>query len=348
MVISSNYPTLFPIKIIAGILWVNDSDGYEILQSETNSVEWGHPNRMFLLSYQTKGFPLTIDMIWLAVTEEKIYSITQPLSVSKIKEAFNSNLCNENEPLYQYLVIGVAPYGKISLWAYGDKKCILLDWLQGDVLEDIDINFAFPNHHNKSLIDICQSFVNEDKQVKENIVQNGLPPRHLYDNYMQQFTYRYLSLFELWDEDDEKWQEAEKKENEIFPELDYIEEALFDGTHDKLHDGGLMNYHQAGKPKKLAVKWHIKKSEYTAYFWFEDEEIRDIFDRFYGAHPETKTDFMIRIDSEKKKFELALYRYGLKEPQVISEMAYQLIVFKNKFEYFRSENYDQPRGAWIW
>ena len=60
------------------------------------------------------------------------------------------------------------------------------------------------------------------------------------------------------------------------------------------------------------------------------------------------TDFMIRIDSEKNKYELALYRYGLKEPQVISESAYQLLVFKNKFEYYRSENYNQPRGAWIW
>ena len=109
-----------------------------------------------------------------------------------------------------------------------------------------------------------------------------------------------------------------------------------------------MNYHQAGKPKKLSLKWQIKKSEYTAYFWFEDEVIQAIFDRFYGAHPETKTDFMIRIDSDKNKYELALYRYGLKEPQVISESAYQLLVFKNKFEYYRSENYDQPKGAWIW
>lgn len=164
--------------------------------------------------------------------------------------------------------------------------------------------------------------------------------------YMRPFTYRYLLLFEHWDYDAETWQKY--NDEEIIPEFDYIEEVLFDGTHDKLHDGGLMNYHQAGKPKKLAVKWHIKKSEYTAYFWFGDEEIRAIFDRFYGAHPETKTDFMIRIDSEKNKYELALYRYGLKEPQVISDSAYQLIVFKNKFECYRSENYNQPKGAWIW
>jgi hypothetical protein len=183
--------------------------------------------------------------------------------------------------------------------------------------------------------------------AKEHLENEGVPPRDLYDNYMKQFTYRYQIGFGQWDEDKKEWIPYDDKNNQD-TEFDYIDEALFDGTHDKLHDGGLMNYHEAGKPKKLAVQWHIGKSEYTAYFWFEDEEIRAVFDRFYGTHPETKTDLMIRIDTEKKKFELALYRYGLKEPQVISESAYQLIVFKNKFEYYKSENYAQEKGAWIW
>ena len=137
-------------------------------------------------------------------------------------------------------------------------------------------------------------------------------------------------------------------DKDLQPELDFIEEALYDGTHDKLHDGSLLSYHLAGKPKKLAVQWHIKKSEYSAYLWLDDESICEAFERFYGAHRDTKVDIIIRIDSEKKKLELALYRYGLKEPVVVNEDAYQMIVFKNKFEYYRSENYDQPRGAWIW
>lgn len=164
---------------------------------------------------------------------------------------------------------------------------------------------------------------------------------------MQQFTYRYLLFWGKWNDDEEiRWQKY--KDEEIQPEFDYIEESLIDGTFDKLHDNGLLKYHNAGKPKKIAIKWHINKSEYTAYFWFDEEKTCLIFERFYGAHPDTNTDFIIRIDAEKKKYELALFRQGLKEPQIIPEDAYQLLVFKNKFEDYRSDNYNQERGAWIW
>ena len=156
----------------------------------------------------------------------------------------------------------------------------------------------------------------------------------IFDGYMKQFIYRYLILLEKWQgrSKEVKWEKYKEDEDKV-PEFDYVEEFLFDGTHDKLHDGGLLKYHQAGKPKKLAIKWHIGKYEYSAYFWFEEEPIREVFDKFYGAHPDTKTDFIIRIDAENRKYELALYRYGLKEPQIIPENVYQLLVFKNKFEH---------------
>lgn len=161
----------------------------------------------------------------------------------------------------------------------------------------------------------------------------------------RQFKYRYI--IHLINQHENTLENGENT-NELIGKFDYIEEKLFDGTHDTLNNGNLLKYHQAGKPKKLAIKWHIGKSEYSAYFWFEEEPIREVFDKFYGAHPDTKTDFIIRIDAENKKYELALYRYGLKEPQVIPENVYQLLVFKNKFEDYRSDNYNQERGAWIW
>lgn len=127
-----------------------------------------------------------------------------------------------------------------------------------------------------------------------------------------------------------------------------IKEFQSDGAIKYLNDRELYEYQVACKPQRLHVKFICDASDYDVFIWMYEIAVIRIFERFYGAHPETKTDFIIKIDAENKKYELALYRQGLKEPVLIPESAYQVIVFKNKFEDYRSENYNQPRGAWIW
>ena len=339
--------SLFPTETHFGLFSLEDGTMSDIPQQYPYGGPWGGKSVDIVAVREEMPLPKSFEILYLSVVENMFYYLNIPINPRVLEMMFDET-CEKTESTLINIIVGMAPYGNVSLWLGNNKKQTLLGWLKTGEIQ-LSMNDFLPERDDLSLFDYCQSYIESDSFVKVNLERNGLPPWDLFDNYMKQFTYRYLHLFEHWDEDKEEWHKYEDAEDlKTMPELDYIEEALFDGTHDKLHDGGLMNYHEAGKPKKLAVKWHIKKSEYMAYFWFEDEEIREVFDRFYGAHPETKTDFMIRIDSEKKKFELALYRYGLKEPQVINESAYQLIVFKNKFEYYRSENYNQPRGAWIW
>ncbi len=290
-------------------------------------------------------FNYYIDFNWFSLIEQKYYSAKQVVQSEKF-EVIN-NLTLKKECLFYKVIVGMTPYGGLAIWLYHKQVASLLLWTHGKELVQDSLN-DFYGDYAESYKKTCSYFVDSASKSIDLYNTVGLPPRDLFDNYMKQFTYRYLPLFEHWDEEEGKWQKYTEEGQETKPELDYIEEALYDGTHDKLHDGGLMQYHEAGKPKKLAIKWHIKKSEYTAYFWFEDEAVRAIFDRFYGIHPDTKTDFILHIDPMKNQYQLALFRYGLKEPQVIPEETYQLIVFKNKFEHFRSKNYNQPRGAWIW
>lgn len=276
------------------------------------------------------------------MVERKVYSLNINLPSDKISKLLTYDNTNKNKQIIKHIIVGMAPYGGVAIWIHENRKSFLAAWLCAETIR-VDTSDM------KSYINIdylCDSYINDDLHIKENIERIGLPPRNLYNKYMQQFCYRYLPVYERFNADEGKWQKYKK--DETVPEFEFIEEALFDGTHDKLHDDNLLKCHEAGKPKKLAIKWHKKKTEYVAYFWFEDEKIREVFDKFYGAHPDTKTDFIIRIDVENKKYELALYRYGLKEPQVIPEDVYQLLVFKNKFEDYRSENYNQERGAWIW
>lgn len=341
MLVSGNAPDLYPVETFFAILQLADGTRLEIPYEYPLKGEWGD-----MLSYEFTepvlfNIPIAIDAVYLSITEEKFYSIqTQFLS-----DASHLIRNEEGTTVDKDIVVGFAPYGFIVIWQRSKEKSTILVVLRGKQI-NISLDDFNPHGAEKSISEICKKYVERNKDVELNLRQNGLPPRDLFDNYMKQFIYRYTVRFEHWNDDDERWEQYE--EGEVRPEFDYVEEMLYDGTHDKLHDGGLMKYHEAGKPKKVALKWHIKKSEYTAYFWFEDIRIREVFDRFYGAHPDTKTDFIIRIDPKKRKYELALYRYGLNEPRIIPEDAYQLIVFKNKFEDYRSENYSQERGAWIW
>lgn len=339
--VSGNAPILYPADTCFGLLYYNDTESLEIPKCYPYSGEWG--SILSTVSQERVKFPVPqkIDMVWLSVVERQFYSVEKELPSTEIEDIFNhfGNDC------YSHVVVGMAPYGGLALWIVGIHKAILVTWMHAETFE-MDFDTFMPESTMRSLEEYCKYYIRNDLSIKENLEQNGLPPHHLFDNYMKQFSYRYLPLFGQWDKEKDEWQEY--CEEGTVPEFEYIEEALFDGTHDKLHDGGLMKYHEAGKPKKLAVQWHIKKSEYTAYFWFEDEEIRSAFDHFYGAHPETKTDFIIHIDAEKNKYELALYRYGIGKPRVIPERVYQLLVFKNRFECYRSNNYNQERGAWVW
>lgn len=347
---SGNAPALYPCYMIWGLLWYAEDEALELPKRYPFSGEWGAILSNVMPLRTSYPLPLILNLLWISLTERKMYVAELPLSLEQMEVAMQRIDPVTGEQLYTHFVVGMAPYGRVACWLSGQRGSEILFWENAEeienhqeVLESVSIN--------SSLDEQCDYYINNDERVRENLEMNGLPPRHLFDKYMQQFCYRYLMLFEHWDDDEERWVKLEKNsegDEKPQPELDFVEEALYDGTHDKLHDGSLMNYHKGGKPKKLTLQWHVKKSEYTAYLWLDDESICTAFERFYGAHPDTKADFIVRIDVEKKKFELALYRYGLKEPVVISEDAYQMIVFKNKFEYYHSENYDQPRGAWIW
>lgn len=337
MLISGNAPYLYPAETFFAILQFPDGTELSVPYEYPLKGEWGDLLTFEFSEPVSSAIPDSVDAVYLSIVEGRFYSVQGVLT---------NNLRTHYDVILDYnIVVGFAPLGTVVVWLWTPKKSIPYSVKQGHDI-DVSITDFSPSSSEKTIQEICDKYIQSEQDVIFNLHQNGLPPRDLFNNYMKQFTYRYVIRYERWDDDDEKWQRYE--EDEVQPEYDFIEEMLFDGSHDKLHDGGLLKYHEAGKPKRLALAWHIKKSEYTAYFWFEDERIREVFDRFYGAHPDTKTDFIIRIDPEKRKYELALYRYGLKEPYIIPEDAYQILVFKNKFEDYRSENYSQERGAWIW
>ena len=335
---------LFPTETHFALFTLVDESIEEIPQQYPFSGPWGSIAVENVTIREEMPMPKSFEILYLSIVEETFYYLDIPINYQIMENVYN-DLYKRTTITPFNLIVGMAPYGNISLWMGNNEKQILLGVLITSEIH-LDMNEFLPERSDLTLKQYCNSYIDSDPLVKENYEKNGLPPRDLFERYMQQFQYRYIVEFGHWDEENEEWKPYE--EDEVKPEFDYIEEALYDGTHDKLHDGELMKYHRAGKPKKLALQWHIKKSEYSAFLWMEDMKIRTAFEAFYHDYPEEEMDFCFRIDPQKNKYEILFNCQDAEQPIPLNESAYQMIVFKSKFEYHRSKNYNQPRGAWIW
>lgn len=341
--ISGNAPALYPVETFFGVLHCKDGKKLEIPYKYPLYGEWGAPISNVIDDYDNLSTPDKIDLIYLSIVEEKFYSLES--EIPQNSQEMMEHILSQAEDAH--LIVGFAPYGFVTIWISTTYKRHFICSFEA---EETNVSMkAFRSFTPYiRLHKICDDYLEFLPEVKVNLIKKGLPSYTLYPRLMNQYKYRYVVLFKNWNEGDGRWKDYIEDSKDVIPVLCYIEDSLSDGTFDKLHDEGLLKYHFGGKPKKLNMKWKIKKNEYYAHFWFEDERICYIFEKFYGVHRDTNTDLIIHIDAEKRKYELALYRYGLSEPLVIPQDAYQMIVFKNSFEHHRSQNYDKQRGAWIW
>lgn len=337
--VSGNAHSLYPADMIFGLVWFDDNTSLEIPKLLFYSGEWGEILSNIIALEPTKKVPSKLSVLWISLVEAQMYYVEEKLPANKI-----SDFLNDKENFYTHIVVGMGLYGKCAIWIAGQVKSTLVCSFDGELINDFAFKEICPYNLNMDLKSYCQMMLNKAPISLNNSSNNGLPKRNIFNQYMQQYRFRYIMVFGRLQ--DNEWTELTDKEN--YPIVNSQRDLCMDGTYNLTYDKKLCQFHQSGIPKRIISSWSSKNNTFVSYFDFFESPMIKLFEKFYGIHKETKSDFIIRIDAENKKYELALYRQGLKEPVVIPESAYQLIVFKNKFEDYRSENYDQPRGAWIW
>lgn len=216
--------------------------------------------------------------------------------------------------------------GKLYVWLISSERAILV---KGVIVKEIDID--------------CTLSDNSWCRVKEEV-------QRTYNARAAEYRKRILIMHSNFDM---LFKQYMLKFVPIFNERSLIlssslEIRSYDGCRSTLQDTDFQKYHEMGKPKNFAVRWKEGKSDYSAYFWFDESCIRKSFELFCGENTDIKIEFLIQIDLEHRQFELMLHNQDSKKLLLIPNETYQLLVFKNKFEEFRSENYNQERGAWNW
>lgn len=337
--ISGSAHSLYPADMIFGLLWQDEKSSLEIPKMISYAGEWGEilSNQIRLDSFIR--VPKKLSLLWISLVEAQMYYVETDLPTAEMEK-----LLGNQEERYTHIVVGMGLYGKYAVWVAGQNKSTLVCSDNGEMVEDGIFKDINPYNLNIELKPYCQMMLEGLHKALNNLQNEGLPKQNIFTRYMNQYTFRYVLRFDRLEND--RW--VELKNKDTHPTLESLRDVCMDGTYNLTHNVSLCQIHKTGIPKRVMLSLSKDKNKYDYYFDLLEECTIILFEKFYGAHPETKADFIIRIDVENKKYELALYRQGLKEPVVIPESAYQLIVFKNKFEDYRSENYNQPRGAWIW
>lgn len=291
------------------------------------------------------NLPEKIELAWLSVIDKNCYAIEADIDKQKAEQLWKDNEESEKDASekFKHIICGILPNKLVGIYLYSKTKSILFQKLKAR-----DFNISNELVSSTFIESECGRVLtkNEDARKSSTI---GLPPTDIFDHWMEQFTYRFIPLEEYFN--GESWQEYD--EDDLFYDDIMVNELhvqRFDGTHHQLPDDfSLIKYHEAGMPKRMALHWDEGRCHLSAYWWFDDQVLYPVLHRFFSLDPTGRADLLLRLDSRQGRFEIAL-KGGeiLQNPIGIPHEAYQLIVFKDGHELYKSPNFVQEDGAWFW
>ena len=304
---------------------------------------WEELPRVCVIEFNSYPMPDRLHLEWLSVVERKCYRIDTPLDAQRAEQLWQKRDEEGTESFekFEYVVFGLTPYGGVAVWLASKLKWELVQYLQASEFTP-GPEVATPQVIN----DVCRQIMEIDEEARK-ATEHGMPQKNMFDLWMKQYSYRYVVLEEYWDGEAWKHYDPEDEEyDELFTNI--VKDQRYDGTRDQLNEGSLLRYHEAGRPKRLCVSWKQQGNNYTAYFWLEDKPLATAFERLVIMDPSATIDILVRLDPVTKHFALALKTDMLMQPMDVPLDTYQLLVFSNGLEMFRSVNYDQPDEAWLW
>ena len=134
--VSECMPRFYPVVIYRGFL--NLEEGKEprlINRGNFRRGDWGEATSFIVISRRTYSMPVSISLKWGAITEGKAYSLEAPLDKKRIEELWQLK-DKDGEPLYEFIVVGIAPYGGVAVWLRGNFHSTLLNWFKGEEIDE--------------------------------------------------------------------------------------------------------------------------------------------------------------------------------------------------------------------
>jgi len=323
---SGNAPELYPTELFFGDFIFSDGKKLYIPEVIPFQATWGESISMHVLDNNLFPAPAAIDIIWLSLAENQFYSLESDLPKEKIESLLAEINEDTKKQKYNFIVAGMAPYGGLAVWLSGEGITTEVAWLQAKPV-DVEMEDFAPNNKFSSRAEYVETYFKFCEDAYENFQKNGLPDRMLFERYMQKFNYRITPKFE--------------NEEAVF---EGIEMYYYNGELNTTNSGEHKENAMRAKPYKIVLNWCIGKTQYGGYFWTDEKKIIETFSNFYNNDTQKEGNLIIEVGESNNQF-----KFFLQDDSTIIEIPaedMQIMVFKNKFEFFRSTNYDKPPGGW--
>ena len=192
----------------------------------------------------------------------------------------------------------------LSLFGIGNSSIVVCDSLKGK-----EINMSLKEFNEDaynafgSLDNYCKVALKDYEGVSENLKEHGVPDESLWNSYKERFRYDFEFNFE-----------DKQTKPGIFLYYEYT-----NGEFGKLTDG--YNFTMRSRPKNIAFDWNVGDVYYDAEFYFDEDEVLDVFKTAYSGNRDKKGIMVINTSKYNNRFDIYLSvngkKYALKKTQIL-------------------------------
>ncbi|MBR5973541.1 MAG: DUF2931 family protein [Paludibacteraceae bacterium] len=238
------------------------------------------------------NLPTEVGAKWISYAEKKAYIIYTELPIEQIKYNFENGYegyTREGKPekgMYKSINLCLLPKGEVGLYLKGSSRTILLDWsAKGEESQDYEL-FRSGKNSAKTLEEHISNTIklNPELDIKEALSLD------LIHKYFERFNYKIKVDFE------------DKKSIMKWHTCDFSN-AEHTIAYNKDEEQSIK---YPSRMKYFKNIWDCNGYQYTAYFYFNEDEMLRVFDEAYGDDRMQKGELNIFVSKYNNLFEISL------------------------------------------
>lgn len=129
-------PITCPVEVIRGGFILEDGSTVSLPRGTFIANGWGALGSLFLAGDEFKAYPQYLIIAWLSYRDRTFYEGDFELPVEVITKEFEKGFISpldNRRKTYQFVLVGMAPGGNVSVWLHGDSLSKEVAFFKGKV-----------------------------------------------------------------------------------------------------------------------------------------------------------------------------------------------------------------------